>query len=89
MAMSKVSEALARPTRTGTQFGAAEILVQFVEAFLRDLNEAQHVALVGVLTLVVGTIQVLIENKTGVGFLRQVPPTEVPVIDPPADGPED
>jgi hypothetical protein len=76
-----VSQTVARPVRTGTQLGAAEVIVQFVEAFLKDLNEAQHVAALGMLTLILGIVQILVENRTGKAFMRTLPPVDAPVVD--------
>lgn len=76
-----VSQSVARPVRTGTQLGAAEVIVQVVEAFFVDLNEAQHVALLAALTLATGILQVMVENGLGKGFLRQVPGPEVDVVE--------
>lgn len=78
--MNKISEVINRPVRTGVFFGAAETYVQFHEAFIKDLNEGQHVALLGMLTLVLNFVVVAIENKTEKALLRNVPPTKAPVV---------
>lgn len=77
-----VSQSVARPVRTGAQLSVAEVIVQVVEAFITDLNEAQHVAALGALTLLVGFVQLLVENGVGKGFLRQVPGPDVKAVEP-------
>lgn len=79
--MSTISQAVARPVRTGAQLSVAEVSIQVVEAFFYDLNEAQHIALLGALTIIYGVLQVLIENKAGKAVLRYIPPTEAPLTD--------
>lgn len=86
--MSTVNQAVARPLRTAGQGTVAEITIQVIEAFFYDLNEAQHVALLGALTIAYGVIQVLIENKTGKAVLRYIPPTDAPVISTTSETPE-
>lgn len=76
-----VRQNVARPVRTGTQLGVAEVIVQVVEAFFVDLNEAQHVALLAALTLATGILQIMIEDGLGKGFLRQVPGPQVEVVE--------
>lgn len=80
MSDTTVNDGVARTTRTGVWLGAAETIVQFVEAFVTELDEAEHVALLATLTLVVNLCVGLYENHRGKGlFLRQVPPREAPV----------
>jgi hypothetical protein len=87
MATTVVNEAVARPVRGLVQMVPAGVVTEFVDAFIHDLSEQQYAALFGLLTLVFGLVQVLIENYAGKGFLRRIPPTEVPVVDGgPADG---
>lgn len=74
--MSKITEKLARPGRTAGQLTTAEVIVQIVEAFFYDLNEGQHIALFGGLTLVVGFLQVVVENRAGKALLRTIPAPE-------------
>lgn len=74
-----VSQAVARPTRTFVQLSSSAVLTEFVDAFIRDLTDRQYGALLSLLTLVIGTGQVLIENATGKGFLRKPEPPEKPV----------
>lgn len=85
MSRIRVSEALARPTRTLVQAAPAGALTEFTDVFIYDMNDRQYAALVVVLTLLFGWGQVLVENAKGVGFLRRVPTppqkAEVPVID--------
>lgn len=77
---NRVSETFARPVRTGLFFGFAETYVQFHEAFFNEFTEAQHVALLGMLTLVTNVVVVAIENRAGKALLRDVPPTTVEVV---------
>lgn len=79
--MSSVSEVLARPVRTAVQGTPAWIITEMVDAFLVDLTDRQYGILVLFLTMVFSFVQTAIENKTGKGLLRNVPPTEAPVVD--------
>lgn len=79
--MSSVSEVLARPVRTAVQGTPAWIITEMVDAFLVDLTDRQYGILVLFLTMVFSFVQTAIENKTGKGLLRKVPPTEAPVVD--------
>ena len=81
--MSKtVSTTVAGPTRTILQGIPMEGLIQLSEAFgWTHLTEDQHAALLVVLTAVGSLIQNYIENRTGRGFLRRVPPRRVPIVD--------
>lgn len=81
MATGVVSEVVARPTRTVVQMVPAGVVTEFVDAFVYNLNEQQYAALFGLLVLVFNVLQVLVENYAGKGFLRRVPPTQVPVVD--------
>lgn len=76
-----VSQKVARPVRTGGQLGVAEVIVQVIEAFFVELNEAQHIALFGALTLLVGFVQIVIEDHYGKALLRQPPGPNVDVVD--------
>lgn len=84
--MSTVSEAVARPVRTGIQLGTAGVLTEFTDAFIIDMTDRQYLASAALLTLVLSWIQALVENRAGVGLLRNVPPRKVPVVDDKAAG---
>lgn len=75
-----VNDGVARVTRTGVFGGSAEIIIQFIEAFIKDFNEAQHVAALGMLTLTINALVVIYEHtKTKGLFLRDLPPTRTTV----------
>lgn len=78
--LGTVNDGVARVSRTGIFGGTAEIIIQFIEAFIKDLNEAQHVAALGMLTLLINGIVVLVEHVKQRGlFMRNVPPNEAEV----------
>lgn len=81
MATNKVSEALARPVRTGLQGTPAWVITEGIDAWVYDMNDRQYGVLVLLLTMLVGWMQTAYENHVGKGLLRQVPPTEAPVVD--------
>jgi hypothetical protein len=76
-----VKEKLARPVRTAAQGGAAWTLVEFIDAFLFDMDERQYGALVAILTIGLSFVQTAIEDSVGSAILRTVEPKEVPVMD--------
>lgn len=86
---STVAPQIARPVRTGVQLVGAGVVVEFIDAFFADLSDKQYAALLGLLTVVFGFIQVLVEDRLGKGFLRQPPDTPVEVVEetpPPVEG---
>ena len=72
-----VKDSVARPVRTGGQLIASGVVTEFTDAFIYDMNEKQYAALLGMLTLVFGFIQVTVENWKGKAILRELP--EAPV----------
>ena len=74
-----ISQAVARPARTLTQLTASAVVTEFVDAFLHDMTDRQYASLLGLLTLVFGYAQVLVEDHIGKGFLRKPQPPEQPV----------
>lgn len=77
-----LNTAIANPIRTGVQIIPSAAITEFVSAFwLQEMSERQYTAMVVFLTLVVSFLQNSFENLKGVGFLRRVPPTNVPVVD--------
>lgn len=80
-AVTRVSEVIARPARTGPQAIVAFTIVEFIDSFINDLTEKQYGAAVGLLILILSGLQVLVENWSGKAFFRKVPPTEQPVVD--------
>lgn len=79
-ARSTVNDGAARVGRTAVFGTSAEVIIQFIEAFIKDFNEAQHVAALGMLTLVINTAVVGYEHVRDKGlFLRSVPPRNAAV----------
>ena len=81
---TRVSEAVARPVRTGPQAVAAFAIVEFIDSFINDLTEKQYGAAVGLLVLVLAWLQVVTENFLGKAFFRAVPQHRtktVPVVE--------
>lgn len=76
----RVSETLARPARTGGQLGIAYAIMAAVQSF-HHFTPEQFGALLGLLGLVVGAVQVAVENKLGVALLRTVAPKSTPIVD--------
>lgn len=76
--VSRVSEAVARPARTGVQGGVAWAILEFISAYeLYDFTERQLIVTTVVLTAVVSYLQNAFENHRSKGlFLRDVPPTK-------------
>lgn len=79
MTRGRASAAITRPARTAIQATPAFAVTEFVDAFLYDMTDRQYGAAVVLLTLVIGWAQTLVENRTGRGLLRDVPPTTDPV----------
>lgn len=75
----RVSEALARPVRTGGQLGVSYAIMAVVQSF-HQFTPEQFGALLGLLGLIVGAVQVAVENKLGVALLRTVSPKTTPVV---------
>lgn len=69
-----VSDVVARPVRSAAQGSVAWIAVELVDSFFYNLDERQYGVLVAALTVVFGWVQVLVENKVGVGFFRKPEP---------------
>ena len=79
MSQVSVSQAVARPVRTATQLVLAGTIIEFVDSVLVNLDDRQYAASVGLLAVILGYIQVLVENRTGKGLLRKPEPPERPV----------
>lgn len=79
--MSNLTDAVGRPVRTATQGGTAWLLVEFIDAFLWNMDERQYGIAVALLTVVISYAQNLIENRAGVAFLRELPDREVDVME--------
>lgn len=80
-AKTGVSEAIARPVRTGPQAVVAFAVVEFIDSFINDLTEKQYGAAVGLLILILAGIQVLVENGLGKTIFRKLPSEQVPPTD--------
>lgn len=79
--VSTVSEIVARPVRTAVQMTPAALITEAIDVFIVDLDERGYTVIFGLLTLVIGYIQVAIENYSGKALLRKVPAPKPPVID--------
>ena len=79
--MNRVTEAVARPTRTGLQAGVAYAAVEFTDAFLFDMSDRQYGAALALGVIVFGWIQVTFEDYIGKGLLRRIEPRTTPVVD--------
>ena len=76
----RVSAAVSRPTRTIGQGGAGLATAELLDTFL-DLSQAQVFLIALLLTPFYSWVQALVENRLGVGILRDVPPRTDPVVD--------
>lgn len=76
-----VSEVVARPVRSAVQMAPAAVITEIVDVFIVDLDDRGYAAVFAGLTLLFSYMQTAVENYRGKGFLRRVPPTDVPAID--------
>ena len=76
-----VSDLVARPVRTAVQMTPAALITEAIDVFIVDMDERGYTVVFGLLTLVIGYIQVAVENYKGKAFLRRVPAPDVPVVD--------
>jgi len=76
----KVSESVARPARTVIQATPAFLITELIDSF-HDLTDYQFGLVVLILTAGISWVQTTVENELGKGLLRQVPPTEAPLVD--------
>jgi hypothetical protein len=75
-----VSTAVAAPIRTVIQGTPAWAITEFLDAFgIVHMDERQFGVTVLLLTAIIASLQNLVENAQGWGFLRRVPPTDTPV----------
>lgn len=81
MSNTTVSEVVARPVRSAVQMAPAAVITEFIDAFWFDMADKQYTALFALLTLLFAWGQTAYENYRGVGFLRRVPPKDVPAVD--------
>lgn len=79
---STVSEAVARPVRTVVQGSPVWLLLELIEAYnWYDFTDRQWGVTLAIGTVVVSAVQNAVENHLGKGFLRNVPPRKVNVVD--------
>lgn len=78
---TKVSDAVARPTRGVLQGGAGWVVTEGIDAFLWDMNDRQYGIAVIILGALVSFIQNTVENRAGVAILRDLPPKPQPVVE--------
>lgn len=76
----RVSESVARPARTVIQGTPAWLITSLIDSFY-DLTDYQFGIVALLLTGAISYVQTEIENHLGKGLLRNVPPTETPVVD--------
>jgi len=77
MATKAVSEAIARPVRTGIQMAPAAVVTELLDVFVIDFDERGYAAVFAGLTLLFAGIQNAMENAKQRGWwLRTVPPTD-------------
>lgn len=82
MSKTTVSEPIGRTVRTAGQLAPAAVITELVDVFFVNLDERGYAAVLAGLTLVFTYVQNAVENSKGKGWwFRQVPPTDVPVVD--------
>lgn len=74
--MADLPQVVSNPLRTGVQIGSAGLIVEFIDAFLYNMDDRQYAALIAVLGLVFSIIQNLYEQRKGVYFLKPKQLTE-------------
>ena len=81
MERKTVSQALARPLRTGPQGGLAWAVTEGFDAFIVDMNDRQYGILVVLLTMLFSFLQASLENGLGKAFLRRLDAPRAPLTD--------
>jgi hypothetical protein len=76
-----VPQKLARPARTAGQGGLAYALVEVIDSFGADFTTRQYGAILLLLTIVIGYLQIMVEDGLGKGLLRKIPGPEVQVVE--------
>lgn len=76
-----VNPAIARPLRTATQLATSTAVIEFIDAVIYDMNDRAYFASVGLLVIVLSSVQVLVEDYFGKAFLRRIPEPDTPVVD--------
>lgn len=77
----RVTEVIARPTRTTIQATVAALLVALWSNKVNHLSTEEVATYTVLATAVVNAIWVAVENYLERGLLRQVPPKTAPVVD--------
>lgn len=81
MSKNRVSEAVARPARTGVQATPAFLLVWLVDENIWNMNDETFTVMTILVTMLFSFIQTAIENLKGKAFLRNIPPASAPITD--------
>lgn len=76
-----VSQKFARPARTAGQGGLAYAIVEVIDSFGADFTTRQYGAILLLLTIVVGYLQIMVEDGLGKGLLRKVPGPPVTTVE--------
>jgi hypothetical protein len=74
--MNRITESLARPGRTAGQGSLAFAIVETIDSFGGDFTTRQYGALLLLLTIIIGFLQVQLEDRLGKALLRTVPAPE-------------
>ena len=81
MSKTRVSEAVARPARTGTQATPAFLITWLVDENIYNMNDETFAVVTVLLTMLFSFLQTGFENWKGRAFLRNIPPADAPVTD--------
>lgn len=79
--MTGIRDTIARPVRTAAQGGTGWLVVEFIDAFVYDMSDRQYGIAVALATVVLGYLQNVVENLSGVALLRDLPTKEVDVVE--------
>jgi hypothetical protein len=77
----RVSETVARPTRTSVMYAVAVAIVAFWNAHVAHLDKTGKAVALGIALALTNAVWVAVENRLEVGILRDVPPKKVAVVD--------
>ena len=78
---ARVSETVARPTRTSVMYAIAVALVAFYNDKIDHLDKAGKAIALGIALALVNAAWVAVENQLGKAVLRDVPPRSAAVVD--------
>jgi hypothetical protein len=65
-----MNASVTRPVRTAGQASVAWLVTEGIDSFFYDFDDRQYGVVLGLLTVAFSWVQVLIENKTDTGLLR-------------------